>query len=198
LDEHLSPAPKPARNPPEPGGRTLFTIGHSTLSLETLAGVLKGAGVQIVADVRSQPNSRRVPAFDQKNLTTALPKLGLTYHHLQELGARGRKPLRRSPNTGLPKDRRPFADYMQTDTFDRGLLRLLTLAAIGPVAVLCAEADWTRCHRQLLADALTLRGLDIVHLDSAGGRQSHLLTPRLTLSGGKPIYPAPGEQLSLL
>lgn len=177
--------------------KAIITIGYSSRTFDELLGLLRQAGVQIVADVRSAPNSRQSPEFNQKNLAESLPKLGITYHHLKELGGKDRPILERSPNRGLPKAWQGYADYMQSEDFERCLRRLLALATIGPVALLCAEADPAKCHRRLIADVLTARGLPVVHVDGTGHRVDHEPTPRLEIRNGKVIYPPVGEQLPL-
>jgi len=184
----------------EPKKRTskaIITLGYSNRTFEDLLGLLRQAGTQIVADVRSTPHSRQMPQFNQASLAERLPKLGITYHHLRELGGKNRLEWERSPNTGLPKVWQGFADFMLTEEFERSLRRLLALAAIGPVAILCAEADYLKCHRQFIADALTARGMKVAHLDAEGQIFQHTMTPRLEVRHGKITYPAVGEQMPL-
>lgn len=184
----------------EPGKRakkTILTLGYGRQNFVDIAEKLRTSGVQIVVDVRSSPHSKQSPEFNQKCLAERLPKLGITYHHLKELGGKGREENPRSPNTGLSKAWRAYADYMQSEDFERGLVRLLALAAIGPVALLCAEADYAKCHRRFLADALTVRGLKVAHLNGDGQVLEHQLNPRLEVRKGKLLYPGAGEQLAL-
>jgi len=116
---------------------------------------------------------------------------------LKELSCEGRKARSRSPNTGLNKVWQPYADHMLTEEFEKGLIRLQALAMIGPVAILNIETDWKKCCRKLLADALTLRGINVQHIDKTGASLKHELTPRCELQQGKTIYPSQGEQLAL-
>lgn len=177
--------------------KTLYTLGHSTLPFEKFLNLLRQRGIQILADVRSLTNSKLFPEFRRIYLTEHLPGSGITYHHLKELGSRGRKPLARSPNTGLSKPWRVYADYMLTPDFERGIQQLLALANLGTVAVFCAEGDWRQCHRKFIADALQVRGHKIFHLDSLGHSSEHALPPRILIKAEKLTYPAAGEQLSL-
>lgn len=179
------------------GKQTIVTLGCTQRSFDDLLALLRQSGAQIVADVRSNPNSRQAPEFSQKNLAERLPKLGITYHHLKELGGREREPLERSPNGGLAKPWQGYADYMLSEEFERSLRRLLALAAIGPVALLGAESDPQQCHRRLLADVLTARGLAVTHLDAAGKAVPHDVTPRMVVHDGKVTYPPSGEQMRL-
>ncbi|MBN1594480.1 DUF488 domain-containing protein [candidate division FCPU426 bacterium] len=174
----------------------VYTIGHSDLVYEVFVNILRQAGVQILVDIRTAPHSKHVPHFDQAVLKEKLPASGITYHHIKELGGKGRKPLRRSPNKGLPKAWQAYADHMLTEEFERGLMRLLALASIGTVAVLCAEAKWERCHRKFLADAVMVRGMRVIHL-AADQNTAHALTPGLEIQKEKLLYPALGEQLTL-
>jgi uncharacterized protein (DUF488 family) len=175
----------------------ILTVGFSNRTLPQVLEILRKAGIQILADMRALPHSTVLPGFDREHLAEYLPKLGITYHHLKELSCEGRKIRTHSPNTGLPKTWRPYADHMLSEEFERGLIRLQALAMIGPVAVLNIEADWKKCCRRLLADALTKQGMNVQHVDTAGAAIKHELTTRCELQQGKTIYPARGEQLPL-
>jgi uncharacterized protein (DUF488 family) len=177
--------------------RAVVTIGYAHRTFPELCELLRRSGVQIVADVRSSPYSRQWPEFSRPQLAERLPKLGITYHHFKDLGGKGREESERSPNAGLPGAWRAYADHMRTETFARSLRRLTTLAVIGPVAILCTEADPAQCHRRLIADALTVLGLPVWHLDAAGTAVAHTLTPRLEVREGQITYPPVGEQLPL-
>jgi uncharacterized protein (DUF488 family) len=100
-----------------------------------LLKLLRQSGVQILADIRSVVNNRKYPFFNKEQMAEKLPTAGITYHHLKDLGARGRRGIRRSPNTGLPKAQQGYADYMLTDEFERALMQLLALSSIGRVAI---------------------------------------------------------------
>jgi len=184
----------------EPGKRnkqTIYTLGHADLAFETFLARLRQAGIQILVDIRTVPRSKHVPHYNQEELKERLPAYGITYHHIKELGGKGRKPLRRSPNRGLPKTWQAYADYMLSEDFERGLMRLLALVSIGKVAVFCAEANWKQCHRKFLSDALMVRGHQVIHLGLNQDRIEHVLTPGLEIKKEKLTYPALGEQLSL-
>ncbi|MCK5219766.1 DUF488 domain-containing protein [bacterium] len=174
----------------------LFTIGHSNLAFDVFLENLRQAGIQILADVRTLPRSKHVPHFNRKELIEALPVLGITYHHIKELGGYGRESLLRSPNTGLPPAWQAYADYMLSDDFERGIRQIQALASIGLVALFCAEADWGKCHRRFIADALKVRGFQVFHLDSEGKSLEHELPPHVEIRKKRIIYPALGEQLS--
>lgn len=174
----------------------LYTIGHSTRSLEELVQLLRENGVSCLVDVRTVPRSRRNPQFNRDALEQALPAAGMGYVHLAALGGLRRGLGERSPNTGWRNDSfRGFADYMMTAQFQEGLEELLGLAAQGTVTIMCAEAVPWRCHRSLIADALTVRGVQVRHIVGPGRSQPHRLTPFAQVKGREITYPAP--ELSL-
>jgi len=141
-----------------------YTIGHSTRSRDELLTWLGEAGVRMIADVRAFPSSRRHPQFDQRALRCWLPEAGVEYVHLPQLGGR-RAPIPGSPNGGWREPGfRGYADYMSSCEFAAGLVRLEGLACERATAIMCAEAVWWRCHRRLIADALTVRGWRVEHL----------------------------------
>ncbi len=196
MDEE--PARAAPNEAPGEGGRgaaePLFTIGHSTRSLAEFVALLQGAGVTLVADVRTIPRSRHNPQFNRDTLPEALAAAGIAYRHLPALGG-----LRHtgpgSPNTGWRNASfRGFADYMQTPAFAAGLDELLGLAQQARVAIMCAEAVPWRCHRSLIADALVARGIPVQDIVGAGHSQPHRLTPFARVEGTNVTYPAePGD-----
>jgi uncharacterized protein (DUF488 family) len=177
---------------------TVYTIGHSTRSLEELVGLLRAHGVRLLADVRTVPGSRRLPHFARASLEAELPRQGIGYVHLPELGGL-RKPRPGSPNGGWRNAAfRGYADHMLTPEFRAGVDRLLELAAAQPTAVMCAEAVPWRCHRSLLADALLLRDVEVRHVTGPGEAAPHRLTPFAVRVGDRLEYPpAPGDTLPL-
>jgi uncharacterized protein (DUF488 family) len=164
-----------------------YTVGHSTHSPERLAAILQANGVRQIGDVRRVPRSRRMPHFNAESLARWLPDAGIAYAHLPELGG-FRKPLPGSPNGGWENESfRGYADYMETEPFQHALDRLRALP--GPTAIMCAEALWYRCHRRLIADALTARAMRVVHIRSDGRTEPHTLTPFAVVSGTRVSYP---------
>jgi uncharacterized protein (DUF488 family) len=165
----------------------IFTIGHSTRSLDELVKLLRASGVKLLADIRRYPGSRRYPHFSRDSLRVELPKQGIEYVHMPELGGR-RGPLKDSPNDALRNDQfRGYADYMGTEEFAKGVDRLTALD--GPVAIMCAEAVPWRCHRSFVADELVRRGIEVVHILGPNDRRRHELNPLASESGGKLVYP---------
>ena len=168
----------------------ILTVGHSTRSSADFVALLKTHGVTLVADVRRYPGSRRNPQFGRDRLRETLQAAGISYEHLEELGGM-REATPDSSNTGLAEPFRGYADHMATAAFDGGVTRLLKRAAEGTVVVMCAEADPAKCHRSLLADALTVRGVDVEHIADLD-RMPH--EPRYTgVVDGVPRYKAPDQ-----
>ena len=171
-------------------GVRLYTIGHSTRSLDELVALLRAAHVSILADIRTIPRSRHNPQFEQAAMRSALRRRRLRYAHLPLLGGL-RRARRDSPNMGWRNTSfRGFADYMLTPEFEAGLGELRALAADGTVAVMCAEAVPWRCHRSLVADALLVRGADVEHITGAGRESPHHLTAFAHVEGTRITYPS--------
>lgn len=171
----------------------VWTIGHSTRTLEALVALLRTHGIRRLADVRSLPRSRRHPQFDAAVLPGTLAEAGIQYVHLPALGGlrRGRPD---SPHTALRNPSfRAYADHMQTPAFAAALDDLVALARQTPTAVMCAEALPWRCHRWLLADALVARGEPVAHILSATAAERHALTPAARVDGTQVTYPGPPE-----
>ena len=169
---------------------SVFTIGHSTRPLAEFVQLLQAHGVTQVVDVRSVPRSRHNPQFNQETLPQALQAAGIGYIHLPGLGGL-RHTRADSPNKAWRNASfRGFADYMQTDDFNAGLVQLLGLAGQGQVVLMCAEAVPWRCHRSLIADALVVRGIAVEHITSASQRHLHTLTSWAHIDGQRITYPA--------
>jgi uncharacterized protein (DUF488 family) len=151
--------------------------------------LLEGAGVEAIADVRRFPSSRRHPQFAAEALAGALRGAGIDYEWLgEELGGR-RRPRRDSPNDAWRVGAfRAYADHMETDEFARGLERLERIAGERRVAFMCAEADWRRCHRRLIADALAARSWSVVHIARDGRLSRHELPGFASVGGGRIAY----------
>jgi uncharacterized protein (DUF488 family) len=157
---------------------SLYTIGHSTRSLEEFISLLKTYHITILVDVRTVPKSRHVPWFNENELQTVLGEEDITYIHMAELGGL-RHPHKDSINQGWRNESfRGFADYMQTPEFYEGLKVLNRfLETGGVVAIMCAEAVPWRCHRSLIADAEIIQGVSVFHIMSETIANPHNLTP---------------------
>jgi uncharacterized protein (DUF488 family) len=167
---------------------TICAIGHSTMSIERFLKILAAHSIAMLVDIRTVPKSRHNPQFNSDTLRVSLAGAGMAYLHLKELGGL-RHPSKDSVNTGWRNlSFRGFADYMQTDEFEAGLDRLIALGKSADVAMMCAEGNPFRCHRSLVADALTLRGVRAVHISSERPGKPHTLTPFAKVSGHRIGY----------
>ena len=167
----------------------VLTIGHSTHTWNDFRDLLRAHLVKRVVDVRSIPRSRHNPQFNRETLRTKLRSAGIGYVHLQKLGGL-RHARRDSPNMGWRNTSfRGFADYMQTSKFEAGLERLIKLAGQKRSAIMCAESVPWRCHRSLIADALTVNGIRVDDIMSMKRSQVHSLTPFARVQGHRVTYP---------
>ena len=168
----------------------IFTIGHSTRSFEAFAQLLQGHGIEQLVDVRSYPTSRKFPHFSQENLSRALEKIGIQYHHLKALGGFRKSKLKNSPNVGWKSPGfRAYADYTMTEEFHMALDTLGEMASEAPTTIMCAEEDPNRCHRQLISDAVVgLRNISVVHF-TAEGLKEHCMTSFARIKQEHIVYP---------
>jgi uncharacterized protein (DUF488 family) len=171
---------------------TIWTIGHSTRSLEQFLELLSENKIESVADVRRYPGSRRWPHFARESLGVALENHGLLYTWFPELGGR-RTPIPDSPNTAWRNTAfRGYADYMATEEFADGLARLAHLASGLRTAIMCAESLWWRCHRGLIADVLRWLGFEVVHILGPRSTATHPYTSAARIIRGQLSYSAAG------
>jgi uncharacterized protein (DUF488 family) len=178
------------------GPPVISTIGHSTRSLEELVALLQDAGVRALVDVRTVPRSRRHPQFAAEELARSLPERGIAYAHEKALGG-FRRPRPDSPNGGWEHPAfRGFADHMTDADFHQALARLQARAREQATAIMCAEAQWWRCHRRLIADALLVAGWSAQHLGLRAEPVAHELTP-FAVVGDDGSITYPPAQLSL-
>ena len=179
----------PPDSPPAP--ERIATVGHSTRSLDALVEILRAHGIAMVVDVRTVPRSRRNPQFNRDTVPAGLGEASIAYAHLPALGGL-RKPRPDSINAAWRNPGfRGYADYMQTAEFAAGLDALRALGRARPTAIMCAEAVPWRCHRSLIADALTARGVRVEHLLGGGRVDVHTLTSFARVDGPTVTYPAP-------
>src|SRR5579864_947964 len=169
---------------------TVFTIGHSTRTWKEFLELLRAHGIERVADVRSIPRSRHNPQFNRETLSAKLRGARISYVHLRRLGGL-RHARRDSPNMGWRNASfRGFADYMQTEEFERALDHAIELARAKPSALMCAEAVPWRCHRSLVSDALLVRGIDVLEIVGHSAAKMHKVTPFARVDGTHITYPA--------
>ena len=167
---------------------SVWTIGHSTLPIEEFISRLKSFDIEVLADVRSFPGSRRYPHFNQENLSSALPGVQICYQHFRELGGR-RRVRPDSLNVAWRNESfRGYADYMETAQFRSGIEPLLAIASERRVAIMCSEAVWWRCHRSLISDVLLSRGQRVIHILDAKKSSEHSYTSAARLVAGKLTY----------
>ena len=167
----------------------IWTIGHSTRAIDDFISLLEENEIKLLADVRAWPASRRYPQFNKDALMESVNEHGIRYEHFRELGGK-RKSKRDSRNTAWRNASfRGYADYMETEQFQRGIERLLEIGTnAGQTAVMCAEAVWWRCHRSLIADYLKARGMEVLHILGANKVEPHPYTPAARIVNGELSY----------
>jgi len=186
----------------------IWTIGHSTRTIDEFISLLKANEINLLADVRTWPGSKRYPHFNKDALAKSLSEQGIRYEHFPELGGK-RKSKPDSRNTAWRNASfRGYADYMETEQFQNGIERLLNIAGQGAatwavaekrydgseavtpcaIAIMCAEAVWWRCHRSLIADCLKARGVEVLHVLGATKVDPHPYTPAARIVNGELSY----------
>lgn len=184
----MSPPRAPAAVP------TVWTIGHSTRTGDELVAVLAAHGIELVADVRRFPGSRRLPQFGKDALAATLAGADIGHHWIPELGGRRRATDGPQEREGWPVDGwrhaafRAYAAHVATPEFRDGLATLLDAAFGVRTAVMCAEVLWWRCHRRLIADVLASLGIPVVHIRDATHAEPHRIAPPARLTGGRLGY----------
>jgi uncharacterized protein (DUF488 family) len=175
----------------------IWTIGHSTRTIEEFIDALQANGIKIVADVRLLPGSKRYPQFNKEELAKSLRQGGIGYEHFPELGGR-RKARKDSHNTAWRNESfRAYADHVETAEFASGVARLREMAdSHGPTVITCAEAVWWRCHRSLIADYLKANGVEVIHIIDLSKTELHPFTSAARIVDGKLSYS--GNQPELL
>ncbi len=184
----------------------IWTIGHSTRTIDEFISLLSENQIRLLADVRTLPGSKRYPQFNKETLAELLSSHGIRYEHFPELGGR-RKPNPDSHNTAWRNASfRGYADHMATEEFQKGIERLLALTrndGLGsrrnqsdgweavtpcPTAIMCAEAVWWRCHRSLIADYLKSQGVEVMNILSANKVELHPYTSAARIVNGELSY----------
>lgn len=176
---------------------TIWTIGHSTRSIEEFLATLRAHGIETVVDVRRFPGSRRLPQFGSAALESELADRDVDYRWIGELGGR-RQPDPESPNDAWRHSAfRAYADHMATEEFAAGLFELEMIASGSRSAIMCAEALWWRCHRRLIADALTSLGYEVRHIRDACEAEVHRLAPPAAIVDCVLTYASPDQQMQM-
>jgi uncharacterized protein (DUF488 family) len=171
----------------------LYTIGHSNLSFDTFVSLLKEFGIDLVADIRRYPSSRKFPHFNRPALCDGLAVEGIDYRWIEGLGGRRHSVImEKSPNSGLTSPGfRNYADYTATDGFRSAVHGLLSVAAQSRTALMCAEKLYWKCHRRILSDYLVSQGVEVVHIIDPGKSTNHELSSYAVVTEAGVIYPAP-------
>lgn len=168
----------------------IFTVGHSNRSLAVFLALLKSAGVDLLADIRTRPASRYAPHFNGRALAKSLAGEGIGYRHIPSLG--GLRPAADEPSLNTHWQVggfRNYADYAMTSEFRAGLRELLALAERHAVAIMCAEADWHHCHRRIVTDYLLAAGVDVHHILDSGIEEAALHDAAFVEPDGRIVYP---------
>jgi uncharacterized protein (DUF488 family) len=167
----------------------LFTIGHSTRTLQELTDALQAHSIKTLVDIRAFPMSRRLPHFNRESLEKTLPAAGIQYVWMKELGGRRKKLSGESPNIALRNESfRNYADYMLTPEFEDAIARVIQFSESANTAYMCAERVYFRCHRMLVSDWLVAHGHEVLHIDNEKPPRPHKLMPEARIQDGKLVY----------
>ncbi len=168
---------------------TLYTIGHSTRSLDELVSALKAHGIETLVDIRAFPMSRRLPHFNRESLESSLAEHGIRYLWMKELGGYRKATGKDSPHTALRNASfRNYADYTLTPEFEQAIAELIETAGTSRAAYMCAERVYFRCHRMIVSDWLVAHGHAVLHIDAEGPTRPHKLFAEARMIEGKMIY----------
>jgi uncharacterized protein (DUF488 family) len=166
----------------------IWTIGHSTRSVEEFNEILRAHQIGAIVDVRSFPGSRRYPHFNKAELAKNLEAVAVVYSHKAQLGGR-RRPSANSNNTAWKNASfRAYADHMESEEFKQGVEELLEVASTRRTAIMCAEALWWRCHRSLIADFLKSKGFAVIHILDSKKTEAHPYTAAARIVEGHLSY----------
>ena len=173
---------------------TVYTIGHSTRTLEELVSALQTHGIETLVDIRAFPMSRRLPHFNRESLESELPKHGFQYVWMKALGGYRKATGKDCPHVALRNASfRNSADYTLTPEFDQATEELVSMAQERRTAYMCAERVYFRCHRMIVSDWLVAHGHEVLHIDAEGPTRVHKLTAEARVIDGRMIYR--GDQL---
>lgn len=173
--------------------RGIWTLGHSTHTLEEFVALLQSFQIETLIDVRRLPGSRKFPHYDKEALAISMPKNDIQYLHLKDLGGR-RKTSKDSKNTAWRlASFRGYADYMETTEFKQGVKQLEEIGETGRTAFMCAEAVWWSCHRSLISDYLKFHGWSVFHIMGVGKVQDHPYTNPARIVNNQLVYSKDGS-----
>ena len=175
--------------------KTIYTIGHSTRSFAEFIEMLQSFSIEALADVRSFPGSRRYPHFNKENFESLLPEKNILYIHLPSLGGR-RKSTPESKNFAWKNDAfRGYADYMETENFEKGIEHLESIALKYTTVYMCSEAVWWRCHRSMISDYMKVNTWKVMHIMGKNKISEHTYTSPAKIIDNKLSYAAPQKRL---
>ena len=174
----------------------VYAMGFSNRSWDVTLEILNAFAIKRVVDIRTLPGSKHTPQFNLEHMKAALPKAGIDYVHLKALGG-FRKPVKGSETNAAWQNSgfRGYADYMQTEAFRAALDQLEELLKERKTVYCCTEVVFWRCHRQLVSDALVVRGYGVGNIFGPEKVEPHKPTESLNLDGGRMTYPATQKSL---
>jgi uncharacterized protein (DUF488 family) len=158
------------------GALQVWTIGHSTRSIDEFLRVLAAYRIETVADVRRFPGSRRHPQFGGEALATSLRSQAVEYAWIAQLGGRRRRTDAAAPSAWRHPSFQAYGEHIASDEFAEGLHRLLHLAQASRTAIMCSELLWWRCHRAIISDVLVFAGVAVTHILTAEQSTPHSYT----------------------
>jgi uncharacterized protein (DUF488 family) len=166
----------------------IYTVGHSTHDIDEFVTMLQSFRIALLVDIRGLPGSRKFPQFDRENLEVSLPKNGIQYVYMRDLGGRRRAKKDSKNIRWRNASFRGYADYMETKEFNDAVAELASIAQDQPTAIMCAEAVWWRCHRSMVADFLKTKGWKVFHIMAPGKSEEHPYTSPARIVDGEVIY----------
>lgn len=155
---------------------SIYTIGHSTHTIDDFLKMLQFFDIKILVDIRSMPGSRKFPQFDQDNLAKSLNEAEIQYIHLSSLGGRRKANKDSKNNRWNNPSFKGYADYMETEDFKNGIIHLEQIAHEQKTVIMCSEALWWRCHRSMVSDILKVKNWNVLHIMGIGKIQEHKYT----------------------
>lgn len=183
----------------QPDRPPVYTIGHSTRTVDEFVSLLRVGAVSKVIDVRTIPRSRTNPQYNLDCLPEELATYQIGHRYIASLGGLRSKTSGVAAETNAMWRNRSFhnyADYALTPPFREALQQLLDLSVRERCAIMCAEAVWWRCHRRIIADYLIAAGRTVLHLMAPAKVEPARLTPGAVIDGGEVTYPLNGGMLS--
>ena len=177
--------------------KTIYTIGHSTRTMEEFLDLLFSFDIKILADIRRLPGSRKYPQFDQDNLRKSLEENGIEYIYIEDLGGRRKVSPDSKNTTWRNKSFQGYADYMETESFENGVKELEKLALEKNTAMMCSEAVWWRCHRSMVSDYLKAKGWEVLHIMALGKATEHPYTAPARIIGNQVFYSEENDNQTL-